>query len=76
MMQEKIKIIDELRTKVLRGSGDKAAEAQHKAGKLTARERVEKLLDPGTFYEIELFSKPIETGLPVDKKTIRGDGLV
>jgi acetyl-CoA carboxylase carboxyltransferase component len=76
MMQEKIKIIDELRTKVLSGSGAKAAEAQHKAGKLTARERVVKLLDPGTFYEIELFSKPIETGLPIDKKTIRGDGLV
>ncbi|OPX39723.1 MAG: hypothetical protein B1H11_02295 [Desulfobacteraceae bacterium 4484_190.1] len=76
IMQNKIEIIEKMRSELLSGTDSEAIETRHKARALTARERVEKLLDPGTFYEIELFSKPIETGLPVDKKTIRGDGLV
>ena len=75
-MQEKIRKIEELRSKILEGGGTKAIEGQHKAGKLTARERIERLLDPGTFYEIEMFLKPIEANPPFNKQAIRGDGLI
>ncbi|MFH1481070.1 MAG: acyl-CoA carboxylase subunit beta [Pseudomonadota bacterium] len=75
-MQEKIQGIEGLRSELLRGGGPDAIERQHEKGRLTARERIEKLLDPGTFYELELFSKPIETGLEIDKRTVKGDGLV
>lgn len=74
-MEEEIKKIEELRLKLLQSS-PQAVEAQHKAGKLTARERVEKLVDSGTFFEIEMFSKPIATGFAIDKQTTRGDGLI
>ena len=39
------------------GGGQKAIERQHKKGRLTARERIEKLIDPGsTFFELGLFA--------------------
>jgi acetyl-CoA carboxylase carboxyltransferase component len=63
-MHEKIRRIDELRAELLSGTNPEAIEARHRAGKLTARERIEQLFDPGTFYEIDLFAKPIETGFP------------
>ncbi|MBW2003362.1 MAG: methylmalonyl-CoA carboxyltransferase [Deltaproteobacteria bacterium] len=75
-MHNKIKGIEELRRKLLQGGGTRAIKRQHEKGKLTARERVDKLLDPSTFFEIELFSKPIHTGMEVDKEAMRGDGLV
>lgn len=75
-MHGKIQAIEELRFRLQQGGGPEAIDNQHKAGKLTARERVEKLLDPGTFFEIEPFSKPIDTGIEVNKHSIRGDGLV
>ena len=75
-MHDKIQAIEALRLRLQQGGGPEAIDKQHRAGKLTARERVEKLLDPGTFLEIEPFSKPIDPGIEVDKHSIRGDGLV
>jgi len=75
-MLEKIRKIEALRSELMQGGGAKAVDRQHRAGKLTARERIEKLLDRGTFYEIEMFLKPAETGIGIDKKTMRGDGLI
>lgn len=75
-MQDRIEVIEKLRQKLLQGGCPEAWERQHQAGKLTARERVEKLLDPGTFSEIALFMSPASTGLDIDKETMRGDGLV
>lgn len=75
-INEKVKGIEELRSRLQQGGGLDAINRLHNMGKLTARERVEKLLDPGTFFEIEPFCKPIETGFGVDNKTIRGDGLI
>jgi acetyl-CoA carboxylase carboxyltransferase component len=75
-MLDKIRRIEDLRSKLKQGGGIEAINQHHKAGKLTARERVEKLLDPGTFFELEPFCKPIETGMEIDKQTVRGDGLV
>ncbi|MFF8287596.1 carboxyl transferase domain-containing protein, partial [Streptomyces sp. NPDC016309] len=42
-----------LREEALRGPSDRATEAQHAKGKLTARERIELLLDAGSFQEVE-----------------------
>ncbi|MEU6169981.1 carboxyl transferase domain-containing protein, partial [Streptomyces tanashiensis] len=42
-----------LRERALRGPSERATEAQHAKGKLTARERIELLLDPGSFNEVE-----------------------
>jgi len=75
-MSEKIQRIEDLRADLHLGGGAEAIDRQHKAGKLTARERVQKLLDPGTFFELEPFCKPIDTGMEIDQKTLRGDGLI
>ena len=75
-MHEKIKRIDDLRAKLLSGTNPEAIESRHRAGKLTARERIGKLFDPGTFYEIDLFAKPVETGFPKDKESTRGGGVI
>jgi len=60
----------------LAGPDPEAIEARHRSGKLTARERVEKLFDPGTFFEIDLLARPVETGFPKDKESIRGGGVI
>ena len=75
-MHEKIRKIEELRAELLSAGNLEAIESRHRAGRLTARERVQELLDPGTFYEIDLFARPIETGFPKDKVAMRGDGLI
>ena len=50
-MKDRIKNLKEIKEKVLLGGGQQKIEKQHKAGKLTARERIDLLLDPGTFFE-------------------------
>lgn len=54
-MFDKIEIMEERREKVMLGGGEKRIEAQHDKGKKTARERIELLLDEGTFVEINPF---------------------
>ncbi|MEE9127765.1 MAG: carboxyl transferase domain-containing protein, partial [Planctomycetota bacterium] len=45
----------ELKEKSLQGGGQRRIEAQHQKGKLTARERIELLVDPGSFTEFDRF---------------------
>ncbi|WP_308429583.1 carboxyl transferase domain-containing protein, partial [Streptomyces longisporoflavus] len=45
--------LHEIRAQALAGPSDKATESQHAKGKLTARERIELLLDAGSFREVE-----------------------
>jgi len=59
----------------LGGGQDKIAK-QHEAGKNTARERLEKLLDPGSFTEFDEFVVHRETVFGMDKKKIPGDGVI
>jgi acetyl-CoA carboxylase carboxyltransferase component len=75
-MHEKITRINELRADLLSGTHPEAIEARHRAGRLTARERIEKLFDAGTFYEIDFFAKPVETGFAKDKESTRGGGVI
>ena len=53
-----------------------AVKRQHNSGKLTARERVGKLLDPSSFEELDLWHRPYETGFDIGEEGGRGDGVV
>ncbi|MGI6629012.1 MAG: acyl-CoA carboxylase subunit beta [Bacillota bacterium] len=53
--EEKLAKLSQKRDKVLGGGGPKRIEKQHQAGKLTARERIDKLLDKGSFVELDQF---------------------
>jgi len=64
------------REKARLGGGQGRIDAQHAKGKLTARERLELLLDPGTFEEFDMFVKHRATDFGMDKKHIPGDGVV
>jgi propionyl-CoA carboxylase beta chain len=72
-------ILDKLelrRAKARAGGGEARIEAQHKRGKLTARERVELLLDKGSFEEFDMFVEHRATDFGIDQTKIPGDGVV
>jgi propionyl-CoA carboxylase beta chain len=71
---QKLARLSELEQKALEGGGDKRIERQHAAGKLTARERIELLLDPGTFIELDRFVAHRCADFGVEKYL--GDGVV
>ena len=73
---EKIKELVELRAKARMGGGEKAIEKQHAKGKYTARERIDMLLDPGSFEEMDMFKLHRCTNFGMEKKQIAGDGMV
>lgn len=58
------------------GGGIERVEKQHASGKKTARERIEMLLDPGTFHEIDKMVTHRATDFGIDKQKIPGDGVV
>jgi propionyl-CoA carboxylase beta chain len=72
-------VIDELerrREEARNGGGARRIEAQHAKGKLTARERLEVLLDEGSFEEYDMFVTHRSTEFGMDKQKIAGDGVV
>ena len=75
-MLDKIKDLEERRKHLHEGGGAAAIERQHQAGKLTVRERLEKLFDKGTFQEIDLWVRPIKTGFDIDDRDLPGDAVV
>ncbi len=56
--EQKLSQLVELKQRVAEGGGPKRIEAQHARGKLTARERIDLLLDPGSFDELDMLVKP------------------
>lgn len=76
LLQERIKELMELRNQARLGGGEKRIETQHKKGKLTARERLALLLDPGSFEEFDMFvsHRCIDFGL--ETQTYLSDGVV
>jgi propionyl-CoA carboxylase beta chain len=68
--------IEELRRQAHLGGGKERIDAQHKKGKLTARERVHLLLDEGSFEEIDAFVQHRATDFGMDKRRYPGDGVV
>ncbi|MCX5393907.1 acyl-CoA carboxylase subunit beta [Streptomyces sp. NBC_00094] len=65
-----------LRERALRGPSERATEAQHAKGKLTARERIELLLDAGSFSEVEQLRRHRATGFGLEAKKPYTDGVV
>src|SRR3954451_4058839 len=58
------------------GGGEKRVAAQHAKGRLTARERLSVLLDPGSFEEYDMFVEHNATDFGMDQQKIPGDGVV
>ena len=75
-MKNKIKALTAKISEAKKGGGDKRIEAQHKKGKLTARERIHFLLDEGTFEEIGMLVTHRSSNFGLDKQKILGDGVV
>jgi propionyl-CoA carboxylase beta chain len=75
-MQEILKELEERRAVARAGGGAKRIEAQHARGKLTARERLELLLDEGSFEEFDMFVEHGCTDFGMEATKIPGDGVV
>src|SRR6056297_1444317 len=74
--QDKIKNLIKLREEAYLGGGEKKIDSQHSKGKLTARERIEELLDEGSFEEFDMFVTHRCTNFGMEKKKILGDGVI
>ncbi len=75
-MQEKIDRLLKNKEQAQLGGGIERIESQHKKGKLTARERIELLVDEGSFEEVDIFVKHRATDFGLDKQHYPGDGVV
>jgi propionyl-CoA carboxylase beta chain len=75
-VDEKIKRLHELNEQAKLGGGQKRIEDQHTKGKLTARERVESLLDPGSFNELDRFVVHQCAEFGMQNRKILGDGVI
>jgi propionyl-CoA carboxylase beta chain len=74
--EEKIRAFEEKRAALLEMGGPEQVEKQHAAGKLTARERIERLFNPGTFQEVQIFVRHRSTLMGLEDKEIPADGVV
>src|SRR3954471_17392176 len=75
-MDSKIKILEDKKAEALLGGGQKRIDAQHKKGKLTARERIHFLMDEGTFEEIGMLVQHRSNDFGMEKEIYPGDGVV
>ncbi len=76
LMDDKIKELMALREQAKLGGGEKRIASQHKKGKLTARERLDLLLDEGSFEEFDMFVSHRSIDFGLDKETYLSDGVV
>jgi len=75
-LEEKLRKLKEMRRTALLGGGEKRIEAQHKKGKLTARERIDILLDENSFEEFDTFVTHRTKEFGLEKEKYFGDGVV
>ena len=75
-VQEKIALMHAKKEHIQLGGGQKRIDKQHEKGKMTARERIEKLFDENTFVELDMFMKHRCTNFGQDKKELPGEGVV
>ena len=73
---EKVKKLIQLREKARMGGGEKRIESQHTKGKYTARERIDMLLDEGSFEEFDMFVEHRSYNFGMEKNKFLGDGVV
>ena len=75
-MQEILAKLEQRRAEARAGGGAKRTQAQHARGKLIARERIEILLDEGSFEEFDMFVEHRSSDFGMEKSKIPGDGVV
>jgi propionyl-CoA carboxylase beta chain len=75
-MKDILEKLEERRVRARAGGGEARIEAQHKRGKLTARERLELLMDKGSFEEFDMFVEHRSAEFGMEKSRIPGDGVV
>ena len=74
--QDRIQELKEMEQKMLQMGGEKAVAKQKEKGKLTARERLERLFDPGTFQETDMFVKHRCTNFGMEEVDIPCEGVI
>ncbi|MDY6968997.1 MAG: carboxyl transferase domain-containing protein [Spirochaetota bacterium] len=74
--EEKWEEISKTVDRLKKGGGTDEIEKVHQKGKLTARERIQKLIDPGTFQEIDIFKGAYMTGFDLDKTEAPCDAVI
>ncbi len=75
-IEDKLRLLRQKQEQAKLGGGADKIAAQHKKGKLTARERLELLLDPGSFEEFDMFVTHRSSDFGLDKVNYPGDGVV
>ena len=75
-VEDREKSLENKKEKIRQGGGQARIEKQHKKNKKTARERIEYLLDDGTFNELNMFVENRSTSLGMDEKEVPGEGVV
>lgn len=75
-MEDKLSTLKKRKESAQLGGGEKRIEAQHKRGKLSARERLTLLLDPGSFQEFGMLVQHRAVNFGLDKERYAGDGVV
>ncbi|MFW6276637.1 MAG: carboxyl transferase domain-containing protein, partial [Bacteroidota bacterium] len=76
IIDDKIKLMYELKEKSRAGGGKERIDAQHAKGKLTARERLDLLIDRGTFRELDMLAHHHSQQFGLDEQVFLGDGVV
>ncbi len=75
-IDQKIETLNEMRQQAQKGGGQQRIDAQHGRGKLTARERLAKLMDEGTFEEMDSFVTHRATDFGLGERKFLGDAVV
>lgn len=75
-IERKITELSKLREQAMAGGGAQRIDGQHKRGKLTARERIQLLFDPGTFEELDPFALHRCTDFGLEEQRVLGDAVV
>src|SRR2546423_10358451 len=75
-IDERIEELRARRTEALAGGGDEGIRRQHARGKLTARERIELLLDKGSFHEMDQMARHRVHDFGMERNRPYGDGVV
>jgi acetyl-CoA carboxylase carboxyltransferase component len=74
--REKLDDLRKRKEQAMLGGGQKRIESQHKKGKLTARERLDLLLDTGSFQELDMFAEHRASDFGLAEQKVPGDGVV
>jgi propionyl-CoA carboxylase beta chain len=75
-VENRIQEVRERKDEASRGGGEEAVARQHDRGKMTARERIDELLDPGSFVETDMLARHRSTDFEMEKRRGYGDGVV